>query len=522
MELKVTHPSREHNDIVPTVVDAASALRQVLASASAPTMAELAACADPHGPYGDDVTSFGSLAANMLSGSKRVIVLASSNEKERVFRQVAATMAGAAKEQFITKEVMISRLQSIAEEHGRFGLSPEQLNAVIAGATAPSPTKGREPAEAAAAPAQSRRLITHRASDLEPEELVWVWPGRIAEGKLCLLGGPPGLGKSQLTAFVSATVSTGGQWPCDEGTTTAGSVIFMSAEDGIEDTIVPRLMAAGADRDRVHIVRAATKPDGTGRKTFSLKTDVDLLEKKAKEIGDVRLIVVDPISAYMGGADGNGNVETREVLEPLAEMANRLRIAVLAVTHLNKGGGGGQTAMNRFCGSIAYIAAARTAFLVVADAENSDRRLLLQAKNNLAKDCKGLVFRLEQRLVKEGIVSSNVIFFDEQVSASVDEALTAFEGRGRNGGRNASAKLAAVELLKEVLANGPVGVEEVERQARQAGFLDDGKRIGKVKVFNDACAALGVVRKRVGFGQGAHYVWSLPEASCASETNMRA
>ena len=212
-----------------------------------------------------------------------------------------------------------------------------------------------------------RRLISHRASDLKPERLVWVWPGRIPEGKLVLLGGPPGLGKSQLTAFISAVVSNGGSWPCGEGSTLPGDVIFMSAEDGIRDTIVPRLMAAGANTSRVHIVAAATKPDGTGRKTFSLKTDVDLLEAKAREIGAVRLIIVDPISAYMGGADGNGNVETREVLEPLAEMADRLRIAVVAVTHLNKGGAGGQSALNRFAGSIAFVAAARAAFAVIED-----------------------------------------------------------------------------------------------------------------------------------------------------------
>src|SRR4051794_3970461 len=158
----------------------------------------------------------------------------------------------------------------------------------------------------------------------------------------------------------------------------------MSAEDGIQDTIVPRLIAAGASTGHVHIVAAATKPDGTGRKTFSLKTDVDLLELKAKEIGKVRLIIVDPISAYMGGSDGNGNVETREVLEPLADMANRLRIAVVAVTHLNKSGAGGnQSALNRFSGSIAFIAAARAAFAVIEDPEDENRRLLLQAKNNL-------------------------------------------------------------------------------------------------------------------------------------------
>jgi len=83
------------------------------------------------------------------------------------------------------------------------------------------------------------RLIAHRANDLQPQKLVWVWPGRIPEGKLVLLGGPPGLGKSQLTAFMSDTVSNGGNWPCGEGSTLPGDVIFMSAEDGIQDTIVP-------------------------------------------------------------------------------------------------------------------------------------------------------------------------------------------------------------------------------------------------------------------------------------------
>ena len=175
-----------------------------------------------------------------------------------------------------------------------------------------------------------------------------------------LIGGPPGLGKSQVTANIAATVSTGELWPCNEGCAPEGDAIFLSAEDGIADTIVPRLMAAGANLDRIHIVAAATKPDGTGRKTFSLKTDVDLLERLAAETGTVRLIIIDPISAYMGGADGNGNVETREVLEPLAEMANRLGIAVVAVTHLNKGGGSDQTALNRFVGSIAFVAAARS------------------------------------------------------------------------------------------------------------------------------------------------------------------
>jgi hypothetical protein len=138
-------------------------------------------------------------------------------------------------------------------------------------------------------PLAGRHLISHRASDIQPERLQWVWPGRIARGKVALLGGPPGLGKSQVTASIAAIVSSGGAWPCEEGRTPQGGVLILSAEDGIADTIVPRLIAAAANVEQVHIIAAATRPDGSGRRTFSLKTDVDLLERLAEEIGYLAL-----------------------------------------------------------------------------------------------------------------------------------------------------------------------------------------------------------------------------------------
>jgi RecA-family ATPase len=487
------------------------------AAVSSEMLGEVAAVTDTAGSEVVDERQFGRRTALFLSDCRRDVALASEDTKKIVFQEVAKKIGEAVADQWLTKAAMMDRLQDIAEGHGSFGLSPEQLQRLIADA-----------AEAIqitpivlAPPPLRRRLITHRASDLQPEKLIWVWPGRIPEGKLVLVGGPPGLGKSQLTAFMAATISNGGDWPCNEGSTAVGSVIFMSAEDGIEDTIVPRLMAAGANLDRVHIVASATKPDGTGRKTFSLKTDVDLLEAKAKEIADVRLIIVDPISAYMGGSDGNGNVETREVLEPLAEMANRLHIAVVAVTHLNKGSGGGnQTALNRFSGSIAFIAAARAAFAVLEDPENDERRFLLQAKNNLGPKCKGLVFRMEQREVSEGIVSSNIIFFEnEQVSQSIDEALTASENRGGDGSQT-SGKEDVAEFLTEVLAAGSVDVLEVERQARLAGLLGDTKRIRENKSFRTARDQLCISYKREGFGPGSRYVLSLPGAPCAPQKPM--
>jgi len=498
------------------VLKASQDPRQPMAAVvSSEMLDEITAVTDTARSEAADKRLFGQRTALFLSDCRRDVALASENTKKIVFQEVAKKIGEAVADQWLTKAAMMDRLQDIAEGHGSFGLTPEQLQQLIADAAEaiciPQTTQVLAPLK--------RRLITHRASDVQPEKLIWVWPGRIPEGKLVLVGGPPGLGKSQLTAFVSATISNGGDWPCNEGSTTVGSVIFMSAEDGIEDTIVPRLMAAGANLDRVHIVASATKPDGKGRKTFSLKTDVDLLEAKAKEIADVRLIIVDPISAYMSGTDANGNAEIREMLEPLAETANRLRIAVLAVTHLNKGGGGGQTVLQRFSGSIGIIAAARAGFVLLEDPENEGRRLLLEVKNNLGPKCKGLAFRMEQRFVAEDIVSSNIFFENEYVSQSSDEALTASENRGGDGSQT-SGKEDVAEFLAEVLAAGPVDVLEVERHARLAGLLADNKRIRENKSFRAARKQLGVLSKHDGFGLGSRYVLRLPGHPCAPKKPM--
>ena len=392
------------------------------------------------------------------------------------------------------------------------GHGAEDLRKRVAAAGPWQPPAGAEPVVISA---QRQQLIIRRASDIAPEKLVWVWPDRIAEGKLVLLGGPPGLGKSQLTAFIAATISNGGDWPCGEGSATRGSVLFLSAEDGIEDTIVPRLHAAGADTGNVHIVAAVTKPDGTGRKTFSLKTDVALLEERAREIGDVRLIVVDPISAYMGGADSHGNAETREVLEPLADMANRLRIAVVAVTHLNKGGAGHQNALNRFAGSIAFVAAARSAFAVIEDSEDETRRLLLQAKNNLGPKCKGLAFRIEQRLIAGDILSSNIMFEGAHVDRAIDEALRASESG--EGAQIRTTKDEAVDFLRDILKSGPMGVLDIEREAREAGLLGPDAVIGQSRAFRDARKKVGAQSRRDGrIGSGGRWVWELPAISTAA------
>jgi putative DNA primase/helicase len=226
-------------------------------------------------------------------------------------------------------------------------------------------------------------LISRCASEIEPERVEWLWHGRIALGKHTCIAGEPGTGKSQLSIAIAAAISTGGEWPCGEGCAPLGSVIIFSAEDGAADTIVPRLIAAGADRGRIHIVSAVPAEHGKGRRGFDLKADLNRLEKKIAEVGDVALVVIDPISSYMGKTDSHKNADVRGVLEPVAEMAERTRVAVWTVTHFSKPNGGTATkAHHKFIGSIAFVAAARAAFAVLEDPDDKDRRLFLHAKNS--------------------------------------------------------------------------------------------------------------------------------------------
>ena len=138
-----------------------------------------------------------------------------------------------------------------------------------------------------------------RASTVKTKPIKWIWPGILAQGKFVLLAGDPGLGKSQVSLFICATISSGGQWPVSGGTCEKGNILILSAEDGADDMIVPRLQALNADLEKIHIIEAVKTDDGN-EKTFDLSSDVELLKNEAVRIGNVKLIIIDPISAYLG------------------------------------------------------------------------------------------------------------------------------------------------------------------------------------------------------------------------------
>jgi AAA domain len=350
---------------------------------------------------------------------------------------------------------------------------------------------------------KSGELVICRASEIEPEAISWLWAGRIALGKQTLIAGEPGLGKSQLSISIIAAVTTGGMWPNGEGCAPRGSAVILSAEDGVADTTIPRLIAAGADRERVYIVSAVRSTDQDGRRTFNLQTDLALLEQKLDLIGDVRLVVIDPVSSYMGAIDSHKNTEVRSVLESVGEMAARRGVALLGVTHFSKGGG--QKAINSFIGSIAFIAAARTAFAVLNDPDDGERRLFLPVKNNLAPMNAGLAFRILQHIVKTptvDTVASAIGWEDATVTMSADSVLSS-----HGGDKSPTAKMECERFLEEILSNGWMAVSDIAAEAVAAGLHAEGKEIQNNKSMRSARAALSIITRREGFGRGAKYFW---------------
>jgi putative DNA primase/helicase len=213
----------------------------------------------------------------------------------------------------------------------------------------------------------------------------------------------------------------------------------------------------------------------------------------------VVLVIIDPISSYLGKTDSHKNAEVRGVLEPLSAMADRTGVAVLSVTHFSKAGSvNNAKALHRFIGSIAFVGAPRAAFIVIEDAEDKNRRLFLHAKNNLAEPAQGLAFGLRQTMIKEGLFASHVRWEVEPVTVTANEALAA-EKEGTRTKKIEEAKT----FLKDILADGPVAQTQIEADAEDAGHSWATVRRAKKKL------KLNVIRE--GFGPGSVSYWALPD-----------
>ena len=332
-------------------------------------------------------------------------------------------------------------------------------------------------------------LILTGLAGVERELLEWLWPGRIPLGKLTLVAGDPGLGKSFVTLDIASRVSRGAPWPdLPLLKQVPGIVVLFSAEDDLGDTIAPRLDRMGANDRFIHAVQGVKLLNK--QRHFSLETDLRPLEAALDNLPGTRLVVIDPIAAYCGKVDSHKNTDVRGLLAPLAELAARRRIAVVAVTHLSKTGG--NKAVYRAMGSLAFAAAARAVWAITKDTNDPQRRLFLPAKLNLARDPDGLAYR---------ITDGRVEWDSEPVKMHADEAFAA-EARaaeGKGDGRGGERR-EAMDWLREQLANGPVSSKQLGEDAKEMGFSDI--------TLRRAYKEMGGKARKSQFAGG--WVWELP------------
>jgi hypothetical protein len=349
------------------------------------------------------------------------------------------------------------------------------------------------------------RVQVVRVADVAVRELEPLWPGILWVGKPTLLVGDPGLSKSTMVCDVVARVTEHRDWPCSGGKTIDGDVLMLSAEDDVADTLRPRLEAAGADLSRVHFLESIiTADDGRAQRNSwpSLVEHIGVLTKWLKAHPGVRLLVVDPLAAYLTGADTHKQAEVRAVLGALSQMASRHRVAVLAVMHLNKGAGGNP--LYRVSGSLAFVAAARAAYLIARDPQDRDSRLMLHLKNNLSRDERG--FRYVVRTADNE--APYIEWSTERITQTAEEVLADAEEETPRGRATSARDREAADWLRGALEHGPVEAASIYRRAEDDGIPE--------RALKRATRMLGVAKEPKGF-RGA-WQWRLPPESSSPAT----
>jgi hypothetical protein len=239
-------------------------------------------------------------------------------------------------------------------------------------------------------PTSSLIRLHHRQS----RSINWLWQGRIPLEKVTLLIGDSDTGKSFVALDLAARVTRGEGVPPEPGLGRPGSVLLLSADDDLDDTILPRLTAAGADLERISLLPSLIHgEDGEQNRLLSLAKDVARLREALDELPDCRLFVIDPISAYLRGIDANSNVDVRQVLLELANIAREHHTALLLVSHHRKESAA--SVLHRAIGSLAFTSVARAVLTLAEDPVESGRRLLLPVKMTLQPGGEGRAFRIE-------------------------------------------------------------------------------------------------------------------------------
>jgi hypothetical protein len=423
-------------------------------------------------------------------GGREVVVLPDNDDAGQGYaRDVASTLVKlqpAAKVKIVELPGLPAKgdIYDWLEDHD--GSEPDSLRAAIESLVDAAPVV--DASEVIGGP------ILQCLAHVEPAAIKWLWPGRVPLGRITLLVGRPGEGKSFLTTYMAARVSTGSPWP-DGSECPDGSVILISAEDDPSDTIRPRLDAHYADVRRVHLLSMVRRIESDGRcyeQMFTL-ADLPALETALKTLSDCRLVVVDPIGSFLGGrTDAHRDNEVRAVLAPVVKLAEKYGPAVLIVAHRRKASG--NIADDLALGSRAFTGIARSVWHLTHDGNDEDRRLLLPGKNNLAPKGTGLAFIICGQ-------PPAISWEREPVAMSADDALSVENGdEKKKPGPKPETRDRAVEWLRDLLRSGPMASKDIQAEAKEAGYA--------WRTVHRAKDDLAIKPYRQQFG--SEWMWKLP------------
>jgi len=307
--------------------------------------------------------------------------------------------------------------------------------------------------------APTPRAVIICASEIEPKHIESLWPERIGIGHTTTYYGMPEQGKSSQALDVAARVSRGATWPNSDVKAPLGSTLVVAQEDAADEVILWRYKAMGGDVSKLHIFKGIEIPDEKHLEWLDMTRHLHLIDELIRKNQDLKLIIIDPISAYFGKEDTNKASIVRATLGPLNEIAQEHNLAMILIHHVNKNIQ--QDPLHRMSGSTAFGDFTRQSWLFASRKEEKTRKLMLSAKKSYGPPATGLAFGIIQTEPDE-INSVRLEYEPEPVLESAHEVLAVEE---TPLGRPAKKREPAKQFLREMLADGPVPRKKVRLEA---------------------------------------------------------
>ncbi|WP_441374276.1 AAA family ATPase [Acinetobacter lwoffii] len=341
---------------------------------------------------------------------------------------------------------------------------------------------------------QSAALQIVNMSNIQAQPINWLWYGWLPLGKMTILAGAGGCGKTNLSLALIATITTGGKFPDGSKCENVGKVLIYSTEDDPADTLLPRLMANGADVSKIDIIAGRINDKGENE-PFDPSQDFPKIEQYIKSNPDIKLLMIDPIVSAVGG-DMNKANDVRKSLQPLVDLANEYKFAVLGITHFSKGSAG-STPADRIIGSQAFTALARMAWSA-AKREDEGDCILVRAKSNNSILEGGVKYQIESETVLDGIETTKTVWLGT-IEGTAKELLGEAEKTEGHSSAFEEAKDFLIDILSPVES---MSSKEVKQHAKDAAI--------SWRTIERASSELKVKKSRPQGETSWH--WKLPDA----------